>query len=66
MLRRKHIVQLSRATAPLRAEVHKMFPTVKSTQGTVPSSPATTQGRRACVFLTLSAIKQHYADINTE
>lgn len=66
MMRCKNIVQLSTETAPLCAEEHKMFPRVKSTQGIVPSSPAATQRTRACAFLTLSTIKQHYADNNTE
>lgn len=66
MMRCKNIVQLSRVTAPLCAEEHKIFLRVKSTQGIVTSSPAATQRRRECVFLTLSTIKQHYADNNTE
>lgn len=66
MVRSKNVVQLSRVTAALRVEVHKMFQRAKSTQDTVPSNPATSHGRRACLFLTLSTTKQEHADDNTE
>ena len=66
MARSKNVVQLSRVTAALGAEVHEMFQRAKSTQGTVPSNPATSQGRKAWLVLTLPTIKQEHDNDNTE